>query len=157
LKQYSREELEALSQGLQAQLTETQQILSANKRAREQMEKQLQELRQEVQRLEPYADERLELSALKEQGQRLRKERVEALQQRLSIRILEIDPKTGDLLYYEPGQPPRVQVIKTEQNARALIRKDKERPEARGREIYYLFMFPRLDSAFPENRQWEQY
>src|SRR5262249_3368700 len=59
LKQYSREELEALSQGLQAQLTETQQILSANKRAREQMEKQLQELRQEVQRLEPYADARL--------------------------------------------------------------------------------------------------
>ncbi len=157
LKQYSRDELEALSQNLQKQLTDTQQVLAANKRAREQMEKQVQELRQEVQRLEPYADTRIELSVLTEQVQKLRKEKMETLQQRLFIRLLEIDPKTGKLLYYEPGQPPKVHRIESEQQARALIHKDKERPEARGREIYYLFVFPRVDSPYPEQRQFTQY
>jgi hypothetical protein len=109
---------------------------------------ELERLRQQVKSLRSPAEfteaERLEL-------ERLRKEKLEVLQQRLAIRVLEIDADTGKLFYYDPDPVD----LKTEAQAHELIRRQKQ--EAGGREIYYLFLFPRKVTGFPQERQIRQY
>lgn len=84
--------------------------------------------------------------------ERIRKEKIEALQQRLAIRVLEIDADTGRLYSYDPE---RVE-IRNEAEAQALIERQKR--TAGGRELYYLILFPRrADSHYPTQRQETQY
>ncbi len=83
--------------------------------------------------------------------ERLRKEKIEVLQQRLAIRVLEIDADTGRLYYYDPE---RVE-IRNEAEAQALIERQKR--AAGGRELYYLILFPRRITGYPEERQVKQY
>ena len=83
--------------------------------------------------------------------ERLRREKIETLQQRLAIRVLEIDADTGKLFYYNPDRTE----ITSAAEARRLI--DRQQREAPGREIYYLFLFPRKVTGFPEERQVREY
>jgi hypothetical protein len=83
--------------------------------------------------------------------ERVRRERIEALQQRLAVRVLEIDPDTGRLFYYDPD---RIEVA-NEAAARGLIERQKR--EAGGRDLYYLFLLPRRLTGYPEERQVRQY
>jgi hypothetical protein len=85
------------------------------------------------------------------QVERLRSERIEALQQHLAIRVLEIDADTGKLFYFDPE---RVE-IRDEASAHVLI--DRQKHEAGGRELYYLFLFPRKLTGYPEEKQIRQY
>jgi hypothetical protein len=156
LKEYSREELEKLSKNLQKQLTDTQQVLAANKRAKEQAEQHAKDLRLEVERMKPYADTRLQLKTLKQELDALKTQKIEALQQRLWVRILNIDPKTGKLFYYEPSKGAKEQVIDSAQKAWALIAKDRARPDTKGREIYYLFVLPPVGGALGVG-DWDNY
>jgi hypothetical protein len=119
---------------------------------REAVERQIQKL----ERLRKEMKLHEEAARLREEVQHLRQEKLEVLQQRLAVRVLEIDPKTGELIAYEGGQPPRPVVIDSKQAAQALIRRQRRdiRPP---QELYYLFLFPRVDSAFPEERQLQQY
>jgi hypothetical protein len=109
---------------------------------------ELQRLRREVQALRrPGGLTEME----RQEIQRLRQEKIETLERRLAIRVLEIDADTGQLYYYDPERVP----INTEAEARALIERHKR--EAPGRELYYLFLFPRRLTGFPQGRQVEQY
>lgn len=87
----------------------------------------------------------------REEIERLRREKIETLQQRLAIHVLEIDADTGKLYYYDRE---RVEV-RTEAEARALIERQKR--AAAGRELYYLILFPRKVTRFPEEKQVTQY
>ncbi len=90
------------------------------------------------------ARERRELEAFRRRSGR-------NLQERLSVRVLDIDADTGKLFHYEPGAVE----IRSEAEARALI--DRQKREAGAREIYYLFLYPRKLTGFPEERQIRQY
>jgi hypothetical protein len=84
--------------------------------------------------------------------ERIRKEKIEALQQRLAIRVLEIDADTGRLYSYDPE---RVE-IRNEAEAQALI--ERQRRAARGRDLYYLILYPRqAERPYPTERQKTQY
>jgi hypothetical protein len=83
--------------------------------------------------------------------ERLRREKIETLQERLAIRVLEIDPETGKLFYHDPE---RVEITSPGQ-ARRLI--EQHQRAARGRELFYLFLFPRQLTGFPLERQVQQY
>src|SRR5262245_22417273 len=111
--------------------------------------------RQELQRLRKETQEWQQKSALTDTEQRelerLRQEKREPLEQRLAIRVLEIDAATGKLFYYDPD---RVE-IPSEAAARAMIAR--HRRDAAGRELYYLFLFPRQVTGYPEERQIERY
>lgn len=98
------------------------------------------------------AAERAQVQTLERELQRLRAEQIETLQHRLAIRVLEIDPDTGRLYYNEPEQ--RVEIT-SQAEARALIERQKR--EAPGRELYYLFLFPRRVTGYPQERQLKQY
>jgi hypothetical protein len=84
--------------------------------------------------------------------EKLQKEKIETLQQRLFIRVLEIDADTGKLFYHEGDQ--RIEVAGPN-DALELVRRHKR--EAGARELYYLFLFPRRLTGFPEERQVKQY
>jgi hypothetical protein len=84
--------------------------------------------------------------------QQLRNEKIAVLQQRLFIRLLEIDADTGKLFYREPDG---VREIASQADALELIRRHQR--EAGQRELYYLFLFPRRLTGFPEQRQLERY
>jgi hypothetical protein len=109
---------------------------------------ELERLRQQVKALQSPADV---TEAERQELERLRTEKLEVLQQRLAIRVLEIDADTGKLFYYDPDPVE----IKNEGQAHELIRRQKQ--EAGGREIYYLFLFPRKVTRFPQKRQIQQY
>ncbi len=109
--------------------------------------------RQELERLrqgQPSAGGGLAESERREL-ERIRKEKIEVLQQRLAIRVLEIDADTGRLYYYDPE---RVE-IRNEAEAQALIERQKR--AAGGHELYYLILFPRRITGYPEERQVRQY
>ncbi len=88
----------------------------------------------------------------REELERLRSEKIEVLQQRLYIRVLEIDADTGKLFYREPEG---VREIGSQADALDLVVRHKR--EAGKRELYYLFLFPRRLTGYPEQRQLQRY
>ncbi len=96
------------------------------------------------------ADLRRELERAEFDRARLQ-ERLDSVLKRLAIRVLEIDKDTGRLYYYDPD---RVEVA-TDADAQQLI--DRERRAANGREVYFLFLFPREVSGYPLQRQVDAY
>jgi hypothetical protein len=91
---------------------------------------------------------------LQNELKRLREEKIKTLQQRLQVRVLEIDPNTGKLYY---NAPERLE-IRGEADARELIEKDQRNQGSDRRELYYLILFPRDPaSPYPLRGQREQY
>jgi hypothetical protein len=84
--------------------------------------------------------------------EQLRNERMDVLQHRLYIRVLEIDPDTGKLFSRDSDG---VHEIANQADALELIARQKR--EAGNRELYYLFLFPRRLTGYPEQRQLERY
>jgi hypothetical protein len=84
--------------------------------------------------------------------EKIRHDKIEALQQRLFLRVLEIDADTGKLFTYDGQQRWE---IRNQDDALRLIAR--HRQEAGSRELYYLFIFPRRLTGFPEERQVRQY
>ena len=83
--------------------------------------------------------------------EQIRKEKIDELQRRLAIRVLEIDADTGKLFFYEPE---RVEIT-SEGAARAFIQRQKQ--TADGRELYFLFLYPRKIKNVPTLGQMELY
>jgi hypothetical protein len=116
-------------------------------------EKELADTRRELQELRRLANpltvqERKRLEELS-------REKATPLQDRVLIRVLDIDPKTGELYYYGPGRDKDAK-IDSERTAHRLIERLKKTAAATRRELYVLFLFPRK-SGYPEDAQFEQY
>jgi hypothetical protein len=92
------------------------------------------------------------LRAERQELERLRKDKAEVLQQRLFIRVLEIDADTGKLFYQEGDQ--RVEVDSQDEALKLIAR---NREEAGNRELYYLFLYPRRLTGYPEEGQIKRY
>ncbi len=91
---------------------------------------------------------------LREEIQRLRKEKIEALRNRLAVRVLEIDPETGKLYYRDPD---RVE-IRNQADAQKLVERDRLAQGGGKQELYYLILYPReRASAFPTVEQRKSY
>jgi hypothetical protein len=91
-----------------------------------------------------------EIEALRRERDRLLKERSKVLD-RLAIRVLEIDRDTGKLYDYDPD---RVEIASAA-DAQALISRQKR--ATAGREVYFLFLFPRELSGYPLEKQVSAY
>lgn len=89
---------------------------------------------------------------LREEIDKLRREKIEALRNRLAVRVLEVDAATGKLYYLDPG---RVEV-RDQADANRLVERDRQAQGVSRRELYYLILYPReRASAYPtvEQRQ----
>ena len=105
----------------------------------------------------PASDQKVdaaELARLKAEVERLRQEKAEEFK-RLEIRALEIDPKTGELIYYAP-EPYR---ITTQSDAVRLINSHREElRRAAARTCIICFNFPAIRNlALPSPEQWADY
>jgi len=120
------------------------------------LEKELQRRVQELERLRIQYKPQIDLDRLRAELERLRKEKIQALQERLFVRVLEIDPRTGALSYPDPAALGRGGVRITDADkAHALIRRHQQ--QAAGRELYYIFLLPHTDSGYPTEQQFEEY
>jgi hypothetical protein len=88
----------------------------------------------------------------REELDQLRKSKIETLQNRLFIRVLEIDPDNGNLVYHEGNDRWEISSDADMQKLTA-----RQRQAAGTRELYYLLLYPRRLTGFPERRQVQQY
>jgi hypothetical protein len=115
-------------------------------------EDRLRELEAEVERLRRQQQETPR--DLRDELDRLRQEKLKTLQERLAIRVLEIDPATGRLYYHDPE---RVEIT-NQARATELIQRDRSQLGDRNAELYYLILYPRDPSSpFPHREQRERY
>jgi hypothetical protein len=125
----------------------------------EQTAEDLRRLEEQRQRLQQELEEARRGGAeapreLLEKMERLRQQQAKALQERLTVRVLEIDARTGKLYYLDPE---RVEA-RDEADAHALIDRDRRERGLGGRELYYLILYPRdRNSSYPTRRQQAQY
>jgi hypothetical protein len=96
------------------------------------------------------ADFRRELERAEYDRDRLR-ERLDTVLKRLTVRVIEIDKDTGTPYYYDPGRV----TMANEADAHRLI--DREQRSAAGREVYFLFLFPREVTGYPLQKQVDAY
>ena len=94
---------------------------------------------------------RAELERARREVDRLKAERGN-LAERLSVKVLEIDPRDGRLYYLQDGQ--RVNVT-TQAAAEALITLHKRASGTR--EPFFLILYPRTKSGYPEQQQADAY
>jgi hypothetical protein len=89
---------------------------------------------------------------LRDEIEKLRREKGKALQKRLAVRVLEIDGVSGKLYYRDPERIP----VPDEAAAHALIESD--RRKLGQKELYYLILYPRSrGSTYPTVAQRQQY
>jgi biopolymer transport protein ExbD len=120
------------------------------------LERELQRRTQELERLRTQYKPQIDRDKLRAELEHLRKEKIQALQDRMFMRVLEIDPQSGALSYPDPGSPDKQGLkIASAETAQALIRRHQQ--QAGGRELYYVFLFPRGDNLYPTRQQFEQY
>jgi hypothetical protein len=113
-------------------------------------EERLRGLEQELERLRRQGSSAP--ADLEKEIEKLRQERAKDLQARLVVRVLETDPKTGQLFYRDP----ELAEVRNEADARALI--DRDRRDHEGRDLFYLALIPRVGGeGLPTNRQRDQY
>lgn len=74
---------------------------------------------------------------------------------RLSVRVLEIDPDNGRLFAFDPESSDPRQEVLSPADAQRLI--DQQRRLARGKDAFFLILYPRRRSGFPEQPQVETY
>jgi hypothetical protein len=93
------------------------------------------------------------LDRMRAELEQLRRDKARVLQERLAVRVLEIDANTGALYYDDRG---RVE-IRTEADARDLILRDRQ-AIGEGRELYYEIRYPRAaGSAHPLESEFQNY
>ena len=79
----------------------------------------------------------------------LKKARSKAIGDRMAVRVLEVDPKSGKLYYRGPDRVS----LNTSSDARALIERDRRAKGLSERELYYLILCPRERSGYPLQKQ----
>ena len=97
---------------------------------------------------------------LQEELERLRKQLGKSIKDRLAVRVLEIDGKTGKLSYQrrDPNGGVTGITIDTQTDASALIDLDRRERGVGQRELYYLILYPRdLKSSHPTNDEYKKY
>lgn len=75
--------------------------------------------------------------------------------ERLRIKPLEIDADTGKLYAFDADSPEARSEIRDQADAQRLI--DRFRRVAQGKDIFFLILYPRRKSGFPEAPQVAEY
>jgi hypothetical protein len=113
---------------------------------------------EEVQRLKRELEQRQRETpeAVRKELEELKQQKVKALQDRLAIRVLEIDD-AGRLRYRDAVHPEGVPIT-SERDARNLVDADALHVGGSRRELYYLILYPQdPNSPYPTRGQYEKY
>ena len=120
------------------------------------LERELQRRTQEIQKLEDFRESAGELDKLRAELEKLRQVAQQPLHKWTAIYIIDIDGKSGDICYSDAAQPLQPLIrLDDEKKVATLI--DRHQRDAGGRELYYLFLYPRPETAFPTRGQERNY
>lgn len=106
------------------------------------------ELRQQV------VDLQLKLEQARQEADALRKQQANPAN-RMSVRVLEIDAKTGKLFYFDPDAPDPRQEVRDQADAQRLIAQQKRL--AKAKDVFFLILYPRQLTGFPLQSQVDTY
>lgn len=98
-------------------------------------------------------DLQFELEKARREADRLRA-KAGNLADRLSVKVLEIDPATGRLYYLQDGE--RVEVT-TQAAAESVITVHQRQAGTARKEPFFLILYPRKRAGFPEQQQADDY
>ena len=114
----------------------------------EQAASELERRTKELRRFEEIRPQLDDFAKLQEEVDRLRNASQKNLQQQAYVRLIDIDPKDGSISFFDEmnAKQPTIKITDA-QSARRLIERHKE--EAKGREVYYYFVYPRTRSIYP--------
>lgn len=145
-----------MSFGTDSDLESEREVASEQSESIAALQDTLRRRTDELQRLDKLRPALEEVGKLKEEVERLRKAGAQPVQERTYFRLLDVDPKTGGLYFYDVTQPeqPRVE-LPTAKAAHALIAR--HRREAKGRELYYYILYPRPETGYPTLEQERRY
>ena len=119
------------------------------------LERELDQRSQDLARYEDLRPQLAELEKLKEEVERLRKER-KGIVERMVFKILDIDKNDGSLYYVDPLQIQKKPLaIADEKAAHQLI--EQHKMQAKKQELYYYFLLPREETGFPTRQQAKEY
>jgi hypothetical protein len=119
------------------------------------LESELERRNQVLGKFEDPPPEPGELEKLRAEVERLRKERKDVTE-RIAFKIIDVDGTDGSLTYADPtGLQPEKRRITDEKTAHELIEEHKR--QAKGQELYYYFLYPRVESGYPTRRQAREY
>lgn len=119
--------------------------------------KELEQLRLEKKHWKNLRDYTKQKEDMLEELSRLRKEKLETLQKRIAIQVLEIGPK-GRLYFYDAQRLLNKRVEITSDNVGAFVRGQEK--QAGDKELYLLILYPRVVdgiSAYPLKAQRDLY
>ncbi len=120
----------------------------------ENLERELELRKQELAKYRHLREPLAELEKLREDLKRLTRSKFQDLQRR--TRVIDIDEKTGELIYFDRGNPERPPTpVKSQKDADELIARLKQ--EAKSDELYLSFLPPRTDSGYPTRAQLDDY
>lgn len=74
---------------------------------------------------------------------------------RMSVRVMEIEATNGKLFYFDSDSADPRQEVRDQADAQRLI--DQHRRGAKGKDVFFLILYPRKRSGFPEQPQIEAY
>jgi hypothetical protein len=117
------------------------------------LQQALQERLKELYKLEELRPDLERVEELKKEIQALRNLAQQALQQSLTVKVIETDPKTGEIYYYDPRAEQPLTAIPDARAAQELIAQHKK--DVAGRNIYYQFL--RRRGPYPTIAQGRQY
>lgn len=124
--------------------------------AYESIKRELKRKTQDLQRIRKLQASLVKMDALMQELERLRKEKKQALERPTYVRVLDVDPKSGALSFFDPANLDNPTMpIPDEKTARALI--DRHRKEAGDRQLYYHFLYPRRETGWPTLAQEQSY
>jgi hypothetical protein len=98
------------------------------------------------------ADLRFDLERARKEASRLRSEQRDPTE-RLSVCVLEIDPKDGKLIYFKGGE--RIPVVDA-RIAQDVIN-DHKRRSSIGKDPLFVILMPRIETPFPTGKQFRDY
>ncbi len=120
------------------------------------LERELQTRIQEVHKLEDARAAADEIEKLRAELEKLRQAAQQPLHKRTAIYLIDIDGKTGEISYYDAARPEQpVLKLTDEKTVASMI--ERHQRDAGGRELYYLFLFPRPETGFPTRAQERRY
>ncbi len=118
------------------------------------LQQALQERLHELYKLEELRPELERVDELKKEIQHLRNLAQLSLQQSLTVKVIETDPKTGEIFYYDPSRAAQPLVlIPDAKAAHELI--EQHRKDAGMRNLYYQFL--RRRGPYPTIAQGREY
>ena len=113
----------------------------------------LQDRLKELYKLEELRSDLDRVAELKQENQQLRNLMNQSIQESLRVKVIESDPKTGEIYYVNAGADQPLVPLRDEQAARELIAQNKK--EAGGKNVYYQFL--QRSAGYPTRRQADAY